>query len=41
MQGENDARLEVSVNCYAENLEKLILKYRSTFKIKEMPFVTG
>ncbi|MGJ8744017.1 sialate O-acetylesterase [Polaribacter sp.] len=41
MQGENDAILEVAANSYAQNLKKLILKYRTTFNEKNMPFVFG
>lgn len=41
MQGENDAVLEKAAKSYSENLEKLILKYRTTFNVKEMPFVFG
>lgn len=41
MQGENDAILEVAVNSYAENLKKIIHKYRSVFETKKMPFVAG
>ena len=41
MQGENDAVLEKAANMYAENLEKLIVKYRVMFKEKNMPFIFG
>ncbi|MDX6746956.1 sialate O-acetylesterase [Polaribacter sp. PL03] len=41
MQGENDAVLEKAANMYAENLEKLIKKYRTTFNEMYMPFVFG
>ncbi len=41
MQGENDAVLEKAAKSYAENLEKLILKYRTTFNAQEMPFIFG
>ena len=41
MQGENDATLEKAANSYANNLEKLIKKYRMTFNVEEMPFVFG
>lgn len=41
MQGENDAVLEKAANSYAANLEKLVKKYRTTFKVAEMPFVFG
>ncbi|QVY65579.1 sialate O-acetylesterase [Polaribacter sp. Q13] len=41
MQGENDATLEKAATTYAATLEKLITKYRTTFKVKDMPFVFG
>jgi len=41
MQGENDAVLRKAANMYAENLEKLVSKYRNTFNEIEMPFVFG
>ncbi|RKR12174.1 protein of unknown function (DUF303) [Maribacter vaceletii] len=41
MQGENDARLKVSINSYAENLKKLIRKYRTTLNVEKLPFVAG
>lgn len=41
MQGENDAVLEKAAITYKETLKKLIVKYRTTFNEKEMPFVFG
>ena len=41
MQGENDAVLDKAANSYADNLEILIKKYRTAFKVKKMPFVFG
>ncbi|MDO7136022.1 sialate O-acetylesterase [Algibacter lectus] len=41
MQGENDAILENSARNYAQNLKKLITKYRTEFEVKNMPFIGG
>ncbi|UZO82236.1 sialate O-acetylesterase [Aquimarina sp. ERC-38] len=41
MQGENDALKEFAATSYAENLQKLIEKYRTTFNEENMPFVFG
>lgn len=41
MQGENDAGTETAAKTYADNLKKLIVKYRTEFNLKVMPFVAG
>ncbi|MGY5352936.1 sialate O-acetylesterase [Wenyingzhuangia sp. IMCC45533] len=40
MQGENDGGYDIAANSYAENLEKLINKYRTAYG-KDLPFVYG
>ncbi|WP_282135265.1 sialate O-acetylesterase [Seonamhaeicola maritimus] len=41
MQGEKDTNAEVSAKSYRNNLRKLVNKYRTDLKVRELPFVIG